>query len=142
VQPIQEAITRGVVASLIDGVMALIAAGILLFYSVTLGAIVVFALIMTGSDVSAGRPDAGASTFASVMVDFAFFSASWGLSRTWAVDRCSVFAATAGFPFVVSELVLDDAGAGSTGRLAAVMLRRLSPVASMHASMLACGSEG
>jgi ATP-binding cassette subfamily B protein RaxB len=46
VQPIQEAITRGVVASLIDGVMALIAAGILLFYSVTLGAIVVFAFLL------------------------------------------------------------------------------------------------
>jgi ATP-binding cassette, subfamily B, bacterial CvaB/MchF/RaxB len=46
VQPIQDAITRGVVASIIDGVMALIAAGILLFYSVTLGAIVVFAFLV------------------------------------------------------------------------------------------------
>ena len=46
VQPIQDAITRGVVASIIDGVMALIAAGILLFYSVTLGAIVVFAFLL------------------------------------------------------------------------------------------------
>ena len=34
VQPIQQAITRGVVAALIDGVMAFIAAGILFFYSI------------------------------------------------------------------------------------------------------------
>jgi ATP-binding cassette, subfamily B, bacterial CvaB/MchF/RaxB len=46
VQPIQDAITRRVVASIIDGVMTLIAAGILLFYSVTLGAIVVFAFLL------------------------------------------------------------------------------------------------
>ena len=46
VQPIQDAITRGVVASIIDGVMALIAAGILFFYSVTLAAIVVFAFLL------------------------------------------------------------------------------------------------
>ena len=37
VQPIQEAITRGVVSSIIDGVMALIATVILFFYSATLG---------------------------------------------------------------------------------------------------------
>lgn len=46
VQPIQDAITRGVVASIIDGVMALIAAGILLFYSVVLAAIVVLAFLL------------------------------------------------------------------------------------------------
>jgi ATP-binding cassette, subfamily B, bacterial CvaB/MchF/RaxB len=46
VQPIQDAITRGVVATIIDGVMAFIAAGILFFYSVTLAAIVVLAFLL------------------------------------------------------------------------------------------------
>ena len=46
VQPIQEAITRGVVSSIIDGVMAFIATIILFFYSATLAAIVVFALLL------------------------------------------------------------------------------------------------
>jgi ATP-binding cassette, subfamily B, bacterial CvaB/MchF/RaxB len=46
VQPIQEAITRGVVSSIIDGVMAFIAAVVLFFYSVTLAAIVVFAVLL------------------------------------------------------------------------------------------------
>jgi ATP-binding cassette subfamily B protein RaxB len=46
VQPIQEAITRGLVAAIIDGVMAFIAAGILFFYSTLLGAIVVFAVLI------------------------------------------------------------------------------------------------
>jgi ATP-binding cassette, subfamily B, bacterial CvaB/MchF/RaxB len=46
VQPIQDAITRGVVATIIDGVMALIAAGILFFYSVTMAAIVVLAFLL------------------------------------------------------------------------------------------------
>jgi ATP-binding cassette, subfamily B, bacterial CvaB/MchF/RaxB len=46
VQPIQEAITRGVVSSIIDGVMALIATVILFFYSVTLAAIAVFAVVL------------------------------------------------------------------------------------------------
>ena len=46
VQPIQEAITRGVVSSIIDGVMAFIATIILFFYSATLGAVVVFALLL------------------------------------------------------------------------------------------------
>ncbi len=46
VQPIQDAITRGVVAAIIDGVMAFIAAAILFFYSVTLAAIVVFAVLL------------------------------------------------------------------------------------------------
>ena len=45
-QPIQDAITRGVVAAIIDGVMAFIAAAILFFYSVTLAAIVVFAVLL------------------------------------------------------------------------------------------------
>ena len=46
VQPIQDAITRGVVARIIDGVMALIAAGdpVLLFGDA--GAIVVFAVLL------------------------------------------------------------------------------------------------
>lgn len=46
VQPIQEAITRGLVAAIIDGAMAFIAAGILFFYSTLLGAIVVFAVLI------------------------------------------------------------------------------------------------
>jgi ATP-binding cassette, subfamily B, bacterial CvaB/MchF/RaxB len=46
VQPIQEAITRGVVSSIIDGLMAVIAAIVLFFYSVTLAAIVVLALVL------------------------------------------------------------------------------------------------
>ena len=41
-------------------------------------AIVAFAVTMTGSDVSAGRPDAGAWTFASITAGFAFFAARWG----------------------------------------------------------------
>ena len=56
VQPIQDAITRGVVASIIDGVMALIAAGILLFYSVTLGAIVVFAFTIRSLGLAIAGP--------------------------------------------------------------------------------------
>ncbi len=40
VGPIQDAITRGIVAAMIDGVMALIAAIVLFFYSTTLAAIV------------------------------------------------------------------------------------------------------
>jgi ATP-binding cassette, subfamily B, bacterial CvaB/MchF/RaxB len=46
VQPIQQAITQGVVSALIDGVMAFIAAGLLLFYSVLLAAISVFAALL------------------------------------------------------------------------------------------------
>ena len=46
VQPIQDAITRGVAAAIIDGVMGFIAAAILFFYSVTLAAIVVFAALL------------------------------------------------------------------------------------------------
>ena len=104
-------------------------------------AIVVFALMTTGSDVSAGRPDAGARTFASITVDVGF-SAGWGLSRTAAVDRSSVFATVADLTFAVTERVLDDAGAGSIGRLAAILLRPPNPFGSAHASMLACGAKG
>ena len=43
VQPIQDAITHGVVAAIIDGVMALIAAAILFFYSAMLALIVICA---------------------------------------------------------------------------------------------------
>ena len=46
VQPIQDAITRGVAAAIIDGAMGFIAAAILFFYSVTLAAIVVFAALL------------------------------------------------------------------------------------------------
>ena len=46
VQPIQEAFTRGVVSSIIDGVMALIATIVFFFYSVTLAAIVVFGVVL------------------------------------------------------------------------------------------------
>ena len=46
VQPIQQAITKGVVASLIDGVMAFIAAGLLMFYSVLLATIAIVAVLL------------------------------------------------------------------------------------------------
>jgi ATP-binding cassette subfamily B protein RaxB len=46
VQPIQQAITRGVVSALIDGVMAFIAAGILFFYSVLLASISILAVFL------------------------------------------------------------------------------------------------
>jgi ABC-type bacteriocin/lantibiotic exporter with double-glycine peptidase domain len=45
-KPIQQAITQGVVSALIDGAMAFIAAGLLLFYSVLLAAISVFAALL------------------------------------------------------------------------------------------------
>src|SRR3954451_18876261 len=53
-------------------------------------AIAVFALIMTGSDVSAGGPDAGGSPFAATAAGFAFFVATGALSRTCAGDDFSV----------------------------------------------------
>ena len=46
VQPIQQAVTRGVVSALIDGAMAFIAAGLLLFYSVLLGVLSIFAALL------------------------------------------------------------------------------------------------
>ena len=46
VQPIQQAFTQGVVSALIDGAMAFIAAGLLLFYSALLAAISVFAALL------------------------------------------------------------------------------------------------
>lgn len=46
VQPIQDAIARGVIASIIDGAMAMIAASILFFYSPMLAAIVVVAFFV------------------------------------------------------------------------------------------------
>jgi ATP-binding cassette, subfamily B, bacterial CvaB/MchF/RaxB len=46
VQPIQQAITQGLVAAIIDGAMAFVAAGILFFYSVLLAAIVIFATLL------------------------------------------------------------------------------------------------
>src|SRR6267142_2339866 len=99
-------------------------------------AIVAFALIMTGSDVSAGRLDAGASTFASITAGIDFFAARWGPSRTWAVDGSSVFAAD--LTLVGAELVLNDAGVGSIGRLAAAP----NPFESVHASVLSSGRKG
>jgi ATP-binding cassette subfamily B protein RaxB len=44
VQPIQDAITRGVVAAVIDGLMAVLAGSILFFYSALLGMVVVVAV--------------------------------------------------------------------------------------------------
>ena len=105
-------------------------------------AIVVLALTMTASDYSAGRPDAGASNFASITVDVGFFSASWGFSRATAVDRSTVFATVADLTFAVAEGFLDDAGAGSIGRLPVILLRPPKPFGSAHASMLACGDKG
>src|SRR5262249_15310119 len=46
VQPIQEAITRGLAAAIIDGIMAFIAAGILFFYSALLASIVIVAVLI------------------------------------------------------------------------------------------------
>jgi ATP-binding cassette, subfamily B, bacterial CvaB/MchF/RaxB len=47
VQPIQEAITRGVASTIIDGVMALFAAVILFFYSATLAFVVLAAVLLS-----------------------------------------------------------------------------------------------
>lgn len=46
VQPIQEAITRGVISSIIDGVMAFMAAGLLFFYSPMLAAIGILSVVL------------------------------------------------------------------------------------------------
>ncbi|HXW21988.1 MAG TPA: peptidase domain-containing ABC transporter, partial [Rhodomicrobium sp.] len=46
VQPIQEAITRGLIAVLIDGMMALIAAAVLFFYSTLLACVVLGAVVL------------------------------------------------------------------------------------------------
>jgi ATP-binding cassette subfamily B protein RaxB len=46
VEPIQEAISKGVVAAMIDGVMAFVAAGILFFYSPLLAAIAIAAVLL------------------------------------------------------------------------------------------------
>ena len=46
VRPIQDAITQGVVSTVIDGIMACVAAVILFFYSATLGLIVVAAVLI------------------------------------------------------------------------------------------------
>ena len=46
VQPIQDAITRGVIAAIIDGVMGFIAAGLLFLYSPMLAAIVILATLL------------------------------------------------------------------------------------------------
>ncbi len=46
VQPIQDAVTRGIVAAIIDGMMALVAAVILFLYSMTLALVVIGAVIL------------------------------------------------------------------------------------------------
>jgi ATP-binding cassette subfamily B protein RaxB len=46
VQPIQDAITRGLVAALIDGAMAFVAAAVLFFYSTLLATIVLLAVLL------------------------------------------------------------------------------------------------
>jgi ATP-binding cassette subfamily B protein RaxB len=46
VQPIQQAITQGLVAAIIDGAMAFVAAGILFFYSALLATIVILAVLL------------------------------------------------------------------------------------------------
>ncbi|MGD9669788.1 MAG: peptidase domain-containing ABC transporter [Hyphomicrobiaceae bacterium] len=46
VKPIQQAITQGVISTVIDGLMACVAAAILFFYSTTLGFIVVAAVVV------------------------------------------------------------------------------------------------
>jgi hypothetical protein len=105
-------------------------------------AIVVFALIVTGSDVAAGWPDAGGSIFAAIVVGFALLVSRWtALSPVSADDGFSVFAIV-DLTLVVAELALSDAGFGSIGRLAAVLSKQANPFASVHASMLACGDKG
>ena len=47
VQPIQDAVTRGMVSAIIDGAMALLAAVILFFYSVTLAFVVLAAVLLS-----------------------------------------------------------------------------------------------
>jgi hypothetical protein len=59
--------------------------------------------------------DAGGSTFAGIIVDFAVFMARWALSRARADDGFSVFAAIVELISVVAELVLNNAGSGSIG---------------------------
>lgn len=54
--PIQDAITRGAVAVLIDGVMALIAGAILFFYSPTLAGVVVAAVALNFAIAAAAYP--------------------------------------------------------------------------------------
>src|SRR6266699_92543 len=71
-------------------------------------AIAVFAIVMTGSDGSAGWPDAGGSASAAAMVDFAFFAARCGLSRSSSDESFSVFAAIVVLAFIVAELALND----------------------------------
>src|SRR5882724_9110083 len=74
----------------------------------SLAAIVVFALMMTGSGFSAGGLDAAASAFAAIVVDSAFFaSGRVGLSLMSADDGFSVLA-TADFSFLVVGLALNE----------------------------------
>jgi hypothetical protein len=97
---------------------------------------------MTGSGVSAGRPDAGLPTFASGTVDAGFVSANCGFSRGAGVDRASAFAAVPDLGLAVAALDLDDAGAASVDRLVAILPAQPNPFGSAHASMLACCDKG
>jgi len=62
-----------------------------------------------------GMRDAGGSTFAAIMVEFAVFTARWALSRTSADNGFSVFAAIVDLISIVVESLLNDAGFGSIG---------------------------
>jgi hypothetical protein len=83
--------------------------------------------------------DAEGSTCPAIMVDFAVVR--WALSRARADDSFSVSAATVDLISVVAELVLNDAGSGSIGRLAAARSKQLNLFASVHDSMAACGGK-
>jgi hypothetical protein len=86
-----------------------------------------------------GMRDAEGSTCPAIMVDFAVVRRA--LSRARADDSFSVSAATVDLISVVAELVLNDAGSGSIGRLAAARSKQLNLFASVHDSMAACGGK-
>ena len=57
-----------------------------------------------------GMRDAGGSTFAGIMVDFAVFMARWALSRARADDGFWVFAAIVDLISVAADTVLNEVG--------------------------------
>jgi hypothetical protein len=57
--------------------------------------------------------DGGGSPFAAIVVGFSVFVARWALSRAWADDGFSVFAAIAGLISSGAELALNDTGFGA-----------------------------
>ena len=85
--------------------------------------------------------DAGGSTFAGIMVDFAVFMARWALSLARADEGFWVFAAIVDLISVVADSVLNDTSFGSIGWLAAILSKQANPFASVHPSMLACGGK-